>query len=306
MLTADEPRTREPIAETELLVEEARQEQRRRRRKRAVLFFAAVVLLGLALTVAAVTRGGSGVKAAQPPAAAAAADSGNVVIYEKFELIWARPAPGRPTVRAVISSWTDPALGSWRETVRGRPGLEYGSSYVRDPATGPENATYLYDRHTRALYRTGAVAAGAQPGWGKPTLEALRRQLAGMGLHLAGTRLYEGHTVIAFTATYSSPAHTEHSSIYFDAQSYVPVLWKESGGPGHLLVRGLAWKVLPATKANLRLANITTTHPGTRIVPERVTHIAGSVYNTEPQHIPGVPAAFESAPFDPPSAHIGY
>jgi len=307
MLTSDAPRTLASSAETELLIEEARQRQRRRHKQRAGFLIAAVVLVGLALAITQLTRGGSGVKAAQPPPAVAAAGSDHAVIYEKFQLIW--NVPHQTNVRAVIRSWTDPDLRTWRETVLGRPTLEYGERYVRDPLMGPEFADYLYDGHTRALYLTGTGIAPARGTWRQPRPQAFRRRLASMGFRSAGTRVYAGHTVLAFVSSAVRGRDAEHTVLYVDAQSYVPVFWKLSmTAPGrpHMLIleRALFWKVLPANSANLRLASLTSLHPGTRIVPERVVperlaHIAELVYNTEPQHVRGLRATLESPPVGP-------
>lgn len=304
MLTSDEPRTLAPSADPELLIEEARQRQRRRQRERAAFLFAAVVLLGLTLAITQITQGGSGVKAAQSPPAVAAAGSDHYVIYEKFQLVWA--SPHQPTVRAVIRSWTDPVLRTWRETVLGRPALEYGGRYVQDQRTGPELADYLYDRHTGALYLTSTTSVPARQPWRQPTAQMLRRQLASTPFRPAGTRVYAGRTVLAFTAGRSSP-RVPHSVLYVDPHTYVPVFYAVNiGAPKtwtRIVARAIVWRVLPANKANLKLANLTTAHPGTRIVPERGVvvgrSLGTSIYRTEPQHVSGLPATFESNPMIP-------
>jgi hypothetical protein len=307
LIAGDKPKTT-ITSDPELLIEEARELQRRRQTRRAAILLSAVILVAVSIGIARLARGGSSVKSADPPAAGAAAGSTPSVIYEKVELV--SNVPHRPTGTAVfgtgtvIETWiVSDEPRSWRATVPGRPYIEYGETLVHDPLMGPTLVSYVYDRNTKRIYEMGSDFPPSTRPAATPA-QAYRRLLATPGAHLAGTRTYIGHTVYVVRFSWPLPPNVLAGSrsrptittiYYIDARSYVPVyhVLSTDGPRGRSWIgeRALAWKTLPATAANLKLANLATAHPGTTIVPERVARVSGSIYNTEPAPIPGLAAA---------------
>jgi hypothetical protein len=295
-------KTTTPNADPELLIEEARQRQRDRRR--ALLRIAMVAVIGLTIGIAQFARGGGGTTRSQPPTTAAAISSRGSVIYEKLELIVS--LPDRPTVRTIVRTWVDSDQPTgWRETIAGRPSLEYGQQFVSDPLIGRELVTYFYDGQTKRMYQTGAFLGHPSPG--AILVQVFRHYVRLKSVHRA-TRIYDGRAVDAFTLSDTVLSHQARTHVpvlvlYLDAHTHVPVFYSApSGGQvgtPSLIERALAWKILPATPANLRLASLTTSHPGARVVPEGLAHIAGSVYNSQPQHVRGLDPAVESSPVVP-------
>jgi hypothetical protein len=254
MLITDE-RQKPPIAEPELLIEEARQRHRHRLRRRNALVGAAALVV-VAVGIAQLARGGSGHHAAQSPPAIVFSSSTPTVIYEDLEV-------GGATFQTWIVSNKPLA---WRATVPGKPWLEFGEGAVRDPLMGREDAVFLYDARTNTIYRTGTYPLPSQRLATSP--EAIfRRLLAQPGVHLTGTGSFAGHQVDRIAWSYASAAPARNV-LYVDAHSYVPVFFLQriGSGPPNLVVRAPAWKTLAATAANLKHTSLAAAHPGARVI----------------------------------------
>jgi hypothetical protein len=274
-------------ADPELLIEEARNLQRRRRTRRLAFVAVAGVLVALMVGIEELVFGGGSPATARPPALVALGGSAPKVIYEKIEL--EVTTPHRPTFRHTYESWiawTAPL--TWRVRFPGSRSPQFGQAPFHDLI--PELAAYQYDPRTKAIYRNGAYTLPGEPLATTPAL-AVRRLLSGPGDRLLERRTLAGHSVYVVSWTFRPPsspglppAPAQTSSWYIDADSYVPVmLVRATSRPaaGRVIFRALAWKILPATAANLELASLMKTHAGARIVPERVAHLGGSILNTE-------------------------
>jgi hypothetical protein len=272
-------------ADPGLLIEEARHLQRRRRTRRLAFVAAAGALVALMVGIEELVRGGDSSGATHSAAPLALGGSAPRVIYEKIEFEVA--SRHSPTFRRTYESWIDSTSPlTWRVRFAGSRSPQFGQAPFHDLI--PELASYQYDPKTGAIYRNGAYILPGHPLPPTPA-QTFRRLLSGPGHRLVEKGTFAGHRVYVVSWTYRPPsspglppAPAETSSWYIDADSYVPVMFvQETGRQGRVVWRALAWKILPATAANLKLASLMKTHAGARIVPERVAHLGGSILNTE-------------------------
>ncbi len=289
LIATDDPQTT-TASDPELLIEEARERQRQRLRRRAALIAGVVLLAAVLFGIARLALGGSSVRATPPPPRAVGVGvSTPAVIYEKVEV--ETIAAHRPTTTSTYESWiASDAPINWETTIPGRPTLAFGQDPVIDPLIGREDALDLYDAQTKTIYRMGANLPPQQ----LPTTpaQAFHRLLARPGLHLAGTRTYDGRNVYVVRWSGSTaqggpglPTPSRFvSSFYIDKQSYVPVVFETIvSGPGGVvrtILRALNWRTLPDTSSNGTLARLARRYPGARILRQRPIREHGSVYTT--------------------------
>jgi hypothetical protein len=143
-----------------------------------------------------------------------------------------------------------------------------------DPGVlGPEQVNYLYDPSTRIIYRAGYVIV---PSVKPPTPEQFyKQQILGMPrAHLAGARTYEGRR--AYVVKSAIPGLS--TTTYVDKRTYQVLLGVGVSTDLRAVQRGIAYKTLPATKANLTLASLWAMHPRARTVlqaPPRIKQLYG-------------------------------
>jgi hypothetical protein len=265
LLITDDP----TIPEPEALIEEARERQRQRAKRRwivlGVVGFLAV--LGFGIDQLALGSTGDALRAS-----ASAATPPPTVTYEKVVIL--KIVPHLPVEKTTIETWsssTQPAVNRQVVTIAGGPRLEIGAGPAHAKVLGPLQAVYLYDRSTNTIYRTGFFFA-PPPSSRPPTpKEMFAETLDRPGVHLAGTRTYDGRSV--FVLSVRNPKFGITGTIYADKLTYRPLMSDFRRIDLRNIVRTVAYKTLPATPANLALTRLRGVHPNARIVFHASPHI---------------------------------
>jgi hypothetical protein len=250
------------------LIEEARQRQRQRAQRRNLLVTGTALLVIVGLGVGKLAQGGGATQGSPPPASSAPAQTGTIT-YEKT--VEQNIVPRHPVETKTIEGWyTTPVTGREVVTISGGRRIEIGHARVRDKVLGTLLVNYLYDPTTKTIYRTGAFfAAGAPP----TPQQAFKQQVLGVpGAHRAGTRIYKNRGV--YIVKSSTPYLS--TTFYVDKRTY-QVLLGVLVSPDHRTVqRGIAYRTLPATKANLALASLSAMHPDAHTIrqpPPRIKEL---------------------------------
>jgi len=264
LVGTDEPQT---TTAPELLIEEARQRQRQRARRRTAVLVAVGVFAVLGFGIYWVSHGG-GADGATPGFAAVAGEPKPSVLYRKIETV--KIVPHLPVERRTVEVWTasNAPLG-YRELLQttGQPSLEIGAGASRDPSLGTLQAVYLYQASNNTIYRTGATLAPPPPPRSQTPIspeQIYRRLIASPGARLSGTSTVNGRPVNVIRTHLPDGATLD---LYIDQSTYRTIKFVLRGDSLMIIRRTLAWKTLPATKANLKLTNLTKAHPGARIRP---------------------------------------
>ena len=187
----------------------------------------------------------------------AAADQALTVTYDKIVVL--KIVPHLPVEKRTVETWSasnDPLTRRQIVTIAGGPRLEIGTGPGHDHTLGSEQVNYLYDASTDTIYRTGwlPVRAGAM----RTPEQEFKDVLSESGVHLAGTRTYQGRTV--YVVELKTPAET--GTTYVDERTFEPLLNDVRGTDIRTVVRTLAHRTLPATAANLELTSLPAAHPG--------------------------------------------
>jgi hypothetical protein len=249
-------------SDPELLIEEARQRQRRRSHRRAAGLVVVATLAALGFGIDQLARGGSSA-ANQPTPSTAGIHPAPTVLYRKIETI--KIVPDLPIERRVVEVWTaSNAPLRYRETMTttGQPPLEIGSGAGHDKLIGTERIVYLYQPSNNTIYQTGAYIPDPNP---TPTPQpvargSFRRYVA----RHASRGILDGRAVYVLTAQSKGNNRTV---TYIDRRTFRLLELVHTGPDLKLIVRILAWKVLPPTRANLEHTTLTLAHPGARVRP---------------------------------------
>jgi hypothetical protein len=240
------------------LIEEARRRQRRRARRRNILLGALAALLVAGFGVARLIGGGGAVHAAGP-AAAASTSAARTVSYQKT--VTRKIVPGLPNETSTTETWSPSNDSSTNRQVvvtAGGKRLEIATTPAHAKILGAEQSSYLFDPSTNTIYRTGYITASAVT----PD-EQFEQLLAELGVRVAGTGSYLGRSVYVVEAR---PAPAGKVTYYIDRHTHAILMSDIRTVDLRLITRTVAYKLLPATKANLALTSLTGTHPGARVV----------------------------------------
>jgi hypothetical protein len=247
--------------EPEALIEEARRRQRQRSRRRTVVLTVASVLVLLGFGINQLARGGSSVQATPAPSAPVA-PTAPTVTYEK--IVVQKIVPLLPVEQKTIETWSstiDPLTVRQVVTIAGGPTVEIGSGPGQDPVLGKLEMNYLYDRSTNTIYRAGYyLESGSEK---TPSPKSIFKQVLDRpGVHLAGSRMYVGRPVYVVKGRDKFFSATT----FVDKRTYEPLFSVSIGTDLRFVVRTLAYRTLPATRANLALTSLGGVHPAARTV----------------------------------------
>ena len=268
-----------PESTPEALIEEARERQRQRSRRRGVVFSIAALLAVAGFGIDQLAGGGSSVGATPP--AAAGAEQKPTVTYEK--VVIRRFVPHLPVETTTIETWSAPDGTTERQVVTngGGPRIEIGAAPGNDKVLGALRVNYLYDPTTGTIYRAGYEFAPSQK---PPSREQAFKHVLGQPyVHLAGTTSYRGRKVYVLELQ----DEKAHGTVYVDEHTYEPMMQTVAGTDLRIVARTLAFKILPATPANLGRTSLRTAHPKARIVlhaPPRIRELYGEAAFPPGQH----------------------
>ena len=220
--------------------------RRRERRVRAVVLTGAAAMLALAAVAVAPERGG--MSAVARAAAVLQPERGEIVHRETVERAEGEPAPAR------VEHWQRGR--DWR-TVRTERGVTRESSLVggRFQFFDRERATIYEIEVPQIKLRVPAKARRQQAADDDGLVTKLEFLLASGKLRETGRTTVRGREAVRLES------HDGRSVYLADADSFVPLEWRNPGGSGR--IRFLQYETLPAGGAPLRLSDA---YPDVKVV----------------------------------------
>jgi hypothetical protein len=237
--------------ETELRVSRLRGSQGARR-----LLVLIGVIVAASAAALAITAPWSGTPTLLERASAALTRKPGAVLHEQFETIETNPRSGKVT-RHLTDVWNGPN-GRFRAFLRPGP----GGTLDEVGSMSSSGRILRFDPGTNTITDAGFFFRFGDP------VAYIKKALSDGNARDIGRTTIAGRIVEEIR---DAPANSDNSRIFIDPRTYDPVeataIEEINGVREPTVIKFLIYQQLPATPANLRLADIKAEHPHAKLIP---------------------------------------